>query len=89
MNSGQSISGNSNASFQWLSQYGVSHHQPQRVDRRDHAGHGRQLLHLPGSSFAGCTPMPGANCCSQWYQTRDIVSTKDGKTSTWAPRPTA
>ena len=80
MNNGQSLSVNSNASFQWLSQYGRLHHQPQRVDQRDHAGHGRQLLHLPRQRpFAGCTPMPGANCCSQWYQTRDIVSTKDGK----------
>jgi hypothetical protein len=75
----QALSAVSNSSFQALSQYGfitVTRNASNNALTPDAAGN---CFTYPTSSFAGCTAMPGTNCCSQWYQARDIVTTNDGR----------
>ena len=36
-------------------------------------------LGYPGSSFTGCTPMPGANCCTAFYPARSLAASPDGQ----------
>jgi hypothetical protein len=33
----------------------------------------------PQSSFAGCTPMPGSSCCTDFYPAREVIRTPDGQ----------
>jgi DNA-binding beta-propeller fold protein YncE len=44
----------------------------------------------PASVFAGCTPVPGGNCCTDFYPAREVAATPNGDNvylGTKAPNP--